>query len=263
MRTRSIARTLLHGAGVVVLLLGAAHGASAQPGRRPSPYPAGDTRFSVNLNAGYRATTTEFQEQLRFSLYQEPATTDVTYPVETGILFDGGAAVRLWRGLGAGVAVSRFVHEGPASTTSSLPHPLLLRRNRTLAGDATGISREETAVHALVQYALRLTPRLQLTLMGGPSRIGVTQALVREVNYAEAYPYDDVQFTGVDAESADGSAVGFNAGVDVSWMLTPAVGIGGLLRLSGATIDLDVPGRRALPVDGGGVQAGAGVRLRF
>ena len=263
MNTRSRGRVVLRGASAVVLLLGAAHGAFAQPGRRPSYLAAGEPRISVSLSAGYRATASEFDERLSFSVYQEPGTTDVTYPVDAGVLFDGGGAVRIWRGLGAGIAVSRFVHDGTAATTSSLPHPLLLSRNRTLAGEAAGISREETAVHVLVQYALRLTPRLQLTVMGGPSRIGVTQTLVREVNYSEAYPYDEVQFTGVDADAVDGSAVGFHAGVDVSWMLTRTFGIGGLVRLSGATVDLDVPGRRALPVDAGGAHAGAGVRLRF
>ena len=46
-------------------------------------------------------------------------------------------------------------------------------------------------------------------------------------------------------------------------MLKPRFGVGGLVRFSRATVDLDAPGNRTISVDAGGVYAGGGIRLLF
>jgi Outer membrane protein beta-barrel domain len=220
-------------------------------------------RFWIGVNGGYQPTTTEFDDRFSFELYRETATTRVTYPVDAGFLFDVGGGVGLWRGLGAGVAVSRFARDGSVSTSSSLPHPLFLQQNRELTGDADGLRREELGVHVQAQYQLPPIGRLQVTVMGGPSVFQVRQSMVTEVNYTEEYPYDSATFTGVDSRTVETSATGFNVGVDVRWMFTRNVGAGGLVRFTRATADLDAPGNRTISVDTGGTQIGAGVRFAF
>jgi hypothetical protein len=245
--------------------------AAAQTTPRPAPRAApvrsapGAPRVWLGANAGYQASTTEFDDSFTFSIYQETGTTRVTYPIDAGFAFDVGGGVRLWRGLGAGIAVSRFTRDGTVSTTSSIPHPLFLVRNREVTGDPDGIRREETGIHVQAQYSIPLSKTLQLTLMGGPSVLHVNQAVVTNVNYTEEYPYDTATFSGVDTSRVKSSAGGFNVGADVRWMLSRSVGVGGIVRFSRATIDLDVdtPERRTISVDAGGTYVGAGIRFAF
>jgi Outer membrane protein beta-barrel domain len=245
--------------------------AAAQTTPRPAPGAAtvrsapGAPRVWIGANAGYQASTTEFDDSFTFTIYQETGTTRVTYPIDAGFAFDVGGGVRLWRGLGAGIAVSRFTRDGTVSTTSSVPHPLFLAQNRQVEGDADAIRREETGIHIQAQYTIPLSRTLQLTLMGGPSVLQVNQAVVTNVNYSQEYPYDTATLSGVDSTRIKDSATGFNAGADLRWMLSRSFGIGGVVRFSRATIDLEVntPANRTISVDAGGVYLGAGVRFAF
>ena len=221
-------------------------------------------RVTLAISGGSQTSTTEFDDRFDFELYKETATTRVQYPVEGGFLFDVGGGVRLWRGLGAGLAVSTFAVDGSASTSTSLPHPFFLNQPRQVDGDADQMRREETGIHVQAQYSIPLSRRLQLTLMAGPSILRVNQTLVSSVNYSQEYPYDTATFTGVERRTADGSAGGFNAGADVRWLISRHVGVGAMVRVTRAEIDLD-PGdnREAVTVDAGGTHVAAGLRFTF
>jgi hypothetical protein len=238
--------------------------AGAQTRTRTTRPPDRTPRISLAVSGGSQTSTTEFDDRFDFELYRETATTRVHYPVDGGFLFDAGGGVRLWRGLGAGLAVSRFAVDGSASTSTSLPHPFFLNQPRQVDGDADQIRREETGIHVQAQYSLPLTRSLHLMLMAGPSILRVNQTLVSRVNYSEEYPYDAATFTGVERRTADGSAGGFNAGVDLRWLISRHVGIGAMVRLTRAEIDLD-PGdsRPAVTVDAGGAHIAAGLRFAF
>jgi opacity protein-like surface antigen len=220
-------------------------------------------RGFISVNGGYQASTTEFDDSFTFSAHQETGTSRVTYPIDAGPSFDAGGGVRLWRGLGVGVAVSRFTRDGSVRATSSVPHPFFLQQHREVAGEADRIRREETAIHVQAQYSVPIGRRLHVTLMGGPSVLQVNQALVIDVNYTEEYPYDTAAFSGVDSTRQKGTKSGFNAGADVRWMFTRHIGAGAVVRFSRATIDLDAAENRTVSVDVGGAQAGAGLRIGF
>lgn len=217
----------------------------------------------IAINGGYQATTTEFADSVTFTRDQETGSTRASYPIDAGALFDVGGGVRLWRRFGVGLAVSRFTRDGTAGTTSSVPHPLFLQQHRDVSGDADGIDREETAVHVQALFMLPLTGRLQIALMGGPSFWQVNQSMVSDVNYSETYPYDTATFTGVDTTRVTARKSGFNAGADVRWMFTRAVGAGAFVRFTRATVDLEPAAGRTVTVDAGGAQVGAGLRIGF
>lgn len=63
------------------------------------------------------------------------------------------------------------------------------------------------------------------------------------------------------AESAD--AIGFHAGLDLVRYFNDTVGLGGVLRYSSASIDLDAPDGGSIEVDGGGLQIVVDLRFRF
>jgi opacity protein-like surface antigen len=249
---------------VLALLPAAPAAAQTKPRSvfRLAPAPA---RVSIAINGGYQATTTTFDDSYSSQAFQETMTTRVNYPIDAGFAFDVGGGVRFWRGLGVGLAVSRFSRNGGGSVSSSIPHPLYLAQPRQVTGEPDGIKRKETGIHVQAQYTITPSGNLQLALMAGPSFLHVNQAVVSDVSYSQEYPFDTATFTGVDSQRVKGSATGFNAGVDVRWMFSRWVGVGAGVRFTGATTDLDAttPQTRTISVDAGGTQVGVGVRLAF
>jgi hypothetical protein len=239
--------------------------AGAAPGfaqTRPAAAPTPNPRVRAMINGGYQPSTTSFDDSFTFTLYQETGTTEISYDVGAGAIFEGGAAVRVWKGLALGGVISHFSVDSPGTVTSSVPHPFFLERYRQVTGEPEGMHREETAIHFQAQYQLPPFGRLHVVLAGGPSLIDVKQTVVIDVNYAEEFPYDTATFTGVDSKRGTGTATGFNAGVDLQWMFNPKLGVGALVRITKATVDLNVD-NRIIQVDAGGTQIAAGIRLAF
>ena len=227
-------------------------------GQAPTP------RVSVAMQGGYQPTTSRFEDSFTVTRYEETGSTRVEYPIGPAFLFEGGAGVRLWRGLGAGlVVVSRVGRAGTASTRSSIPHPLYLDAPREVEGEADAVQRDETGLHIQVRYEPPRRGPLRIVLSGGPSVLRVRQTLVTEARVREEYPYDTAEFGGVNTREVEGRASGFHVGADLGWMFTGHFGLGGTLRLTRAAIDLDADHERRIPADAGGVHIGAGIRLTF
>jgi Outer membrane protein beta-barrel domain len=247
-------RALIVGLVCVAIALSVAAPAAAQ---------SWPERVLVSVNGAFQATTNDVSDHFEFERNLETGSTDVDYPVQGGFIFDAGAGYRFWKNLAAGVSVSYFTRDGAASTTSSVPHPFFFNQPREVTGEATGVKRSETAVHVQVMYLINLGERLRLVVSGGPSFFSVEQDLVTEVTVTEAYPFDTATFASAQKTLAKGSAPTFNVGADVVWMLNRRFGVGGLVRFSRASVDLDAPGNRTIPVDAGGVYAGGGIRILF
>ena len=220
-------------------------------------------RVHISVNGAFQATSNDFSDRFTFEESLETGSTDSDYPVESGFVFDVGGGYRLFGNLGAGVAVSYFTKAGTAATTSSFPHPFFFNRPRAVTGDATNLTRTETAVHVHAMYLVNPGGKLRMIFSGGPSFLNVKQDIVAEVLISETFPFDEAAFSSARSEEAKGSKVAFNVGADVLWMFAPRFGVGGLVRFSRASVDLDAPGGRTIPVDAGGVYAGGGVRLLF
>jgi hypothetical protein len=220
-------------------------------------------RFYVSFNGGVQTTTNSFSDRFEFEQYLETATADVDYDNDSGTFFDGGVGVRLWKGLAAGIAVSYFTKDNPAQVEARIPHPFFDAQPREVAGEATGLTRTDTVVHVQAMYLLDPAGPLRMVLFGGPSFFRVEQDIVTGIRYAEEYPYDTATFTSADTETADASTVGFHVGADVMWMFHRNVGIGGLVRFSRASLDLDTPDNRTIGADAGGFQGGGGIRIVF
>jgi hypothetical protein len=243
-------------------LTACAGAATAFAQTRPPAAPGSQPRTRAMINGGYQPSTTSIDDSFTFSLYQETGTTEATYSIDAGSIFEGGAAVRLVQGLAFGGVISHFTVDTPASVTSSVPHPFFLQRNREVSGEAEGLRRQETAIHFQAQYWLPPMGKFHVVLAGGPSIIAVKQTIVVEVNYTEEFPYDTAPFTGVDSKRGSGTAMGFNAGVDFQYMFNPSLGAGGLVRVSKGTADISVD-NRSIKTDAGGTQIAAGIRLAF
>ena len=63
---------------------------------------------------------------------------------------------------------------------------------------------------------MTLTPKMVLTLFGGPSFVRVSQTLVQAEGIGSSipYPYDDGTITSANTSDQSGMAFGFSAGAD-------------------------------------------------
>ena len=84
-----------------------------------------------------------------------------------------------------------------------------------------------------------------------------------DVGFSQSYPFDKASFTEASTGEQSGSAVGYNIGVDVGYFFSRYVGVGALVRFSGASVDLVSQDEGRISIDLGGLHAGGGLKLRF
>jgi hypothetical protein len=263
-------------AGALALVLATASAAGAQtvikpvgPGtvvqqpRRPvaTAKPTGPAspseRVIVSVNASYLTASRTFDDSRTFDLHADTARFGADYAVEPSVGVDAGAFVRVWKGLAAGVAFTAHSDTRDIAVDASLPHPFLFSSPRAIEGTVSG-DHEETGVHLQVAYILPLRGRLQAVVFGGPSFFTVKQSVVTAIQFSESYPYDTASFDGATVEVEEEQTTGFNVGADVAYYFSKNVGVGGIVRFTGATLNYSLG-----DVDAGGAMVGGGLRLRF
>ncbi len=251
--------SLRHSALITAILactvLGSARNGAAQG--------AWESRGFVSINGGIQATSTDFTDNVVFTLFAEEGDFDAGYRVDGDAVFDVSGGVRVWQNLAIGVGVSRFRRDVDANVTARIPHPFFFDQHRPISGSAVGLRRQEIAVHVQALWIVPVNDRFDLALFGGPTFFDVTQDLLTEVEFTESFPFDTATFTGAATREQSASGVGFNVGVDVAFYFSGHVGVGWLARFSKATVDLASEDGGTVKVDAGGVQTGGGLRLRF
>ena len=230
--------------------------ALAQAGSKP-------TRFTLGVSGGVQQAAEDVSDRFTFAKNVETETVDVTYPMKPWAFIDLAAGYRMWNNLGVGVAVSVTSGNGKAEVTASVPHPFFFNQPRTVTGTENDIAHSETGVHLQLQYLVPATGHLHFILEGGPSWVNVEHEVVTDVTVTESYPYDTAAFGGAVTKSTKGSAVGFNAGIDVTWLFAESVGVGGVVRYTRADVDLKAVEGRSLTLKAGGLQGGVGIRVLF
>ena len=210
----------------------------------------------VSVNVGVQAGSHDLSESGSFPLYDETATFSSTNKVKGGVLFDLGGAYRVWgKNLLAGVTYSHVSSESDGSVTGSIPDPVFFDRPRTVSKTFPGLKHSENAVHLDAIWVMPVANKLDLALFAGPTIFAVKQDMIPSLTVTEPGP--TVTTT---ATSASKTTVGFNAGIDVQYMIQKKWGVGLLARYAGGSASL--PGAsEKLTV--GGFQIGVGGRLRF
>lgn len=236
--------------------LGLVFTAAAAHGQAPAP------RVLVSVGGGVQAGGEALADGRAFDVNAETAVIESRHPFRAGALFDGGVDVRLWRRVAAGVSVSHFSAASTTSVDARIPHPFQFNAHREIDG-STSARRSETGVHAQVRYHLPLQGRLRAILFAGPSFVSARQDLVQDVRYDETYPYDTATFASAELSRASGSGIGVNAGADVFWVFSRRIGAGMLVRYARASLDLDGPASRRIPLDAGGTHIALGARASF
>lgn len=221
-----------------------------------------ESRIEVSANVGALTAASTFRESETFTANVETATLTADHGVKTALGFNVGAAVRIVPQLWVGVQYAVSNSKTRASITAMIPHPLEFAAPRSVQGSMDGVAHDEHNLHVDLMYPLPLHA-VDIAVMGGPTFFSLKQDFVSNVTVNETYPFDTATFASATATRLSKSAVGFNAGADVTRPLTPRVGVGALIRYSRANVKFEGSDVAHQTVKAGGVEATAGVRIRF
>lgn len=219
-----------------------------------------DGRIQISINAGALAGS-KFTQTGELDQNAETGSFASENSPKTGAAFDVGAAVRIAGRLWVQAAFTSASPKSDARISASIPHPILFDQPRTVQGTSSA-SRTERDVHVDIAFRLPLRA-IDIKVMAGPTFASVKQDLVTSINYSQTYPFDAATFTSAAMKKVSKSAVGFNAGADLSRALNRRVGFGALIRYSTATVKLSDPNTGDASVKGGGIEATGGLRFWF
>jgi hypothetical protein len=218
------------------------------------------SRVAATLTAGYQASSNTFSQSITFEAFSEDGSLTTDYKTSHVPVIDGGVGVRLWRGLGVGVAGSYASGTSPAQIGALIPHPFVFNQPRQINGTADVLHRE-LAVYVQAQYWIQAADRLTVVVSAGPSVIRTDQDFVSDVTYTQTPPYDVATYSGATVIRARATAVGGNVGAEADWRLARHLGAAAVVRYSRATADFTSVGVSGVAV--GGLHFGGGVRVIF
>jgi hypothetical protein len=240
------------------------------PTRRPPPPPVRPRRppqdlLRLSVGAGEQTTTLLFEDNQTFPQYLETGSFKFTRTIPMRPFFDAAVAVRVYRRIYGGMAVSVLNDVGTGIVTAQVPHPLLFTQMRTAKGDVGNVVRREIGEHFQVLWvAPPWRRRLEMSVFGGPSIFITEQTYVTQLALGldhETYPFDTFEFAGATTNRFTGRIIGYNAGADLTWRFSRHVGAGVLIRYSDGKQNFTPTGGAPFKVRAGGLQAAGGLRI--
>lgn len=209
----------------------------------------------VSINGGVQAGSDTLDTSSSFALYDETATISSTQKIKGGGFFDIGAAYRVWgNNLLAGVSFTRTSSTADVALTASIPDPIFFDRPRNVSSTVSGAKHTETAVHINAIWMMPVANKIDVGIFAGPTIFSIKQQTVGTLTVTEPGPTVSAPLGEVKKTSG-----GFNAGVDVQYMITKRWGVGGLARFTWGSASIE--GAEKLKL--GGFQIGGGGRVRF
>lgn len=210
----------------------------------------------VNASVGIQAGSQSFSVNTPFELYGETGSVASSMDVKARGFFDISAGYKVWRNLAVGVGYSFASGSSDAAIAASVPDPLFFDQLRAVTATASDISHKESAIHLTGTWMVPVTDKIDVGIAFGPTIFMVSQEIPNGVDVSEPGP----SVTGVNVESLDETAIGFHLGVDVTYLITPRLGVGALARFARGSVDVENASEN---LNAGGFQLGAGVRFRF
>jgi opacity protein-like surface antigen len=218
----------------------------------------------VNANVGFQTGGGDLERNETFDLYDEQASVDVVQEIKGGGFFEFGAQYKVNKQFGIGLTYGYLSSKGDGALSGSLPHPLFFDQPRAITASAADLSHKENQWHFQAVYYIPFTEKVDFAVSGGPSLFNVKQQLLRGVQFSENPPaYTTVTIDTVDIVEPTDSGWGFNIGADMTYALTPHLGVGAILRYSWANVEFNLSDTQTADVKAGGFQIGGGVRYRF
>lgn len=220
-------------------------------------------RWFVNVNVGLQAPGRDLQEVGAVPLYGENLTFTGTREVGSAPVIEAGAGIHVSESFALGISYGRFSKKSDVPVTASVPHPLLVGQPRTVTAGIPDLARTENAVHIDAMWRFVLLEGVDFKLGAGPTFFSVSETGPNAVTATESgAPFQTVSLAFSNGKRKK-NGVGFNIVGDLTYLVTERIGAGILLRYTGGSIELPMPGADRDDNGVGGFQFGLGLRLRF
>ena len=244
-----------------LLVAGLAGSVQAQPPRSVSP-PVRQHAIVLVGNGGAAIVPGSLTQSFSTTINAEEAPIAATLSHGPAPFVEGGLQAHVAGRFSVGAV--GFVANGTSSGTvdASIPHPFFFNQRRDVSGDVSGLPRRTLGAHVDAGIDVPIGSR-RIRLVGGPSLVRVEQAVVTDVQYTDAYPYDTASFTGTTHMAARRFAAGFNAGAETTWRLGRRWEVAALLRYSRANVRLTVTPANTAELKAAAIELGAGLRIPF
>jgi hypothetical protein len=210
----------------------------------------------VTVNGGVQVGSHDLTTTQTFDQFDETATVTTTSRVKSGGVFDVGAGYRVWHNVAIGVTYLRTSSNSNASISGSIPDPIFSDRPRSVSASASGLSHVENALHFDATWMMPVTDKVDVGFSAGPSIFFVKQDVVSSLPTTEPGPTVGTPVISSDSKTT----AGFNAGVDVTYLMSKRWGVGGIARYTWGSAKF-AGGDDSLTL--GGLQIGGGLRVRF
>jgi hypothetical protein len=224
--------------------------AAVPAGAQPSSA-AADRPLFVDINAGIGAKPSPLTAGTTYTIFGEDGSAATEVAPGLSGLADFRVGYHVHPKVAIAVALSGSQSTVAAATTASVPNPIRFNSPTIVSLEAPESKRREIGVHLQASYAWPLTEAMMLTIEGGPSIVHLQQGMP-SVTISGATPT-------IVSVNESGNGFGGNVGADLSTFFSERYGFGVFVRYVAAKVDL--PSASGVTV--GGVQAGAGLRLRF
>jgi hypothetical protein len=210
----------------------------------------------VSINVGAQVGSQTIATSSTFPLYDETATIASSQKIKGASFFDIGGAYRIWgKNLLIGVTFSHTSTDADVVLNASIPDPVRFDAPRTLTRTQGGAIHSENVVHLDAIWMIPVANKLDIGVFLGPSIFSLKQDTITTATVAEPGPTVNAAFTRVSK-----STVGFNAGLDLQYMVAKRWGVGAIARYSIGSTSLEGSSDK---LKGGGFQIGFGGRVRF
>ena len=210
----------------------------------------------LNLSGGVQTGSHTLATATTFPLYDEVATVGSTQDISGGGFFDVSAGYKVWGNVALGAGYSWTSSKADAALTGSIPSPVFFDQPRPITSSASDLNHSENAFHLMAVYMVPVTDKFDVALSAGPTIFQVSQDFPGALSITEPGP----SVSGADLTQIKKTTIGFNLGLDLTYLVTKKIGVGGLARYTKGSADLDGASEK-LTV--GGFQIGGGVRIRF
>lgn len=210
----------------------------------------------VSIDVGAQSTQRDFVTSQTQTIYDETAPITSSQSIPNGAIVEVGAGYRVWPNVTLGGRFSTFGFGRTSSSTlvASIPDLITYGQPKSVTELTPDLQHREHGIHVEATWFTAVTPKLDVSVSGGPSFILVSQDLTASVTVPAL-----TQTIVVVKETQSGTAIGFNAGFEAAYMFSPQYGLGLFVRYVRGTVDL--PAVSGLVV--GGLQSGVGFRVRF
>jgi hypothetical protein len=238
----------------------------AAPATKPSRWSSWSDRVFLNANfATQRRSGVELTTSSTFTLYGETGSTTAVQSIPAdGTMIDVMLGARIYGNLGAAIGYSAVSKEGDGALSSLVPHPLYYDTPRRANATVEGLNHREKAVHTVLVYMVPIGKGFEAMVSGGLSFFNLEQDTLGAMTFGtETSPYTSIAGTNATMYTTKTNKKALNVGLDLTWRIMKNVGIGAFIRHAGTSVDFTTEGGDDLTVDVGGLQGGAGIRIRF